>query len=113
MANVEPQIYLGWFSFLAATTPAPSQGIFIPLGSLPGLTAAEADPYTGDVRKIMYELNRIVFARFTALDPEGRPTKFTITRATPSGVNATTIRQSYITSFDLAIDNVDVAPEIN
>lgn len=111
MANIEPQVYLGGFALLVATTPAPSQGIFIPLASLPGLTAAEADPYSGDVRKIMYELNRTLFARFNAFAPGDKPTKFTITRATPVGVNATTIRQGYTTSFDLAIDNVDVAAE--
>ncbi len=59
----------------------------------------------------MYEINKAVFSRLSQIAAADKPTKFNITRATPVGVNATTIRQSYTTSFDLAIDDVDVAAE--
>ncbi len=111
MATLRPEDYLGGFQLLAATTPAPAQGIFIPLTSLPGLTVEEADPYNGDVRKLMYEINRAVFATLSNFDPANRPTRFNITRATPTGINGTTIRQTYTTSFDLNITGVDVTPE--
>lgn len=111
MAITAPEMYLSGFSLLSADAPAPSQGIFIPLATFSGLTAAEADPINGDIRKIVYEFNRLIFAFISDPEVANKPTKFNITRATPVGVNGTTIRQSYTTSFDLAINDVDVAAE--
>lgn len=112
MVNVQPGTYLNGFSHLSAGAPAPSQGIFIPLATFPNLTGADIDPINGDIRKLMYDLNRSIFNSLNSFeDPGQKPLKFNITRATPVGVNATTIRQSYTTSFDLAITDVDVAAE--
>lgn len=111
MPDVSPVNYLSGFELLAANTPTPAPGIFIPLTAFPSLTAEEVDPYNGDVRKLMYEINRRIFTALSNSDPANRPTKFNITRATPTGINATTIRQTYTTSFDLNISDVDVASE--
>lgn len=113
MPNIAPLTYLSNIQFLAVNSPAPSEGIFIPLGALPGLTADECDPYNGDVRKLMYELNRAMFAALNGLEPENQPARFDMTRGTPVGINPTTVRQSYTTTFDLDITGVDVAAEAN
>lgn len=111
MANIAPNVYIGGFQLLEAGNSSSAPGIFFPLSSLPSLNAGEVDGMNGDIRKVLYEINRAIFTAFTAMDAANKPTKFSITRATPTGVNPTTVRQSYTTSFDLAINDVDVAPE--
>lgn len=111
MATLTPTHYLMGFQLLAADAPAPSQGMFIPLANYPKLTAQEADPFVGDIRKIMYEINRLLFEQLSVMESAAKPTKFNITRANPVGVSGTTIRQSYTITFDLDITGVDVAFE--
>lgn len=112
MANVVPTQLIPGIDLLAASAPAPSQGLFIPLASLPGLTAIEADETTGDARKVVYELSRALFANYTALALASRPGKLTIVRGTPTGVDSTTVRQSFTFSIDLDISASDVTPEV-
>lgn len=112
MPSVLPPQLLPGADLLAAAAPAPSQGLFIPLTALPGLTAAEADEATGDGRKVVYELARALFTNFTALATASRPTKLSITRGTPTGIDSTTVRQSFTFSIDLDISASDVTPEV-
>lgn len=44
------------FADLSVETVDTVQGIFIPLASIPGLTAAEANPTTGDGREVLRAL---------------------------------------------------------
>jgi len=112
MAAVIPtQLYTG-FDLLAATDPAPSQGIFIPLASLTGLSAAEADPATGSGTKLLHALIRIAQQKHEALSTEARSTRMTIRRANPtSGGASNLINTGYTVEFKLDISSVDVADE--
>lgn len=112
MPNVSPSQLIPNIDLLAASAPAPSQGLFIPLASLPGLTALEADEATGDGRKLVYEFARAVFANYTALPTASRPAKLSIVRGTPAGVDSTTVRQSFTFAIDLDISGSDVTPEV-
>lgn len=112
MPTVVPTQLISNIELLAATDPAPAQGLFIPLASLPGLTAVEADETTGDGRKVVYELARALFANYTALATASRPTKLSIVRGTPTGVDSTTVRQSFTFAIDLDISASDVTPEV-
>ena len=112
MPAVAPTALIQNYVFLAATTAAPSDGLFIPLASLTGLTSAEANASTGDGRKVVFEILKEVLEQYTALATASRPNKLTITRAVPTGVDAASIRQSYTFSFDLDIAIADLAAEV-
>lgn len=111
MPAITPTQILPGYDLLAAGEAAPSQGVFIPLATLANLTAAEGDAAAGDGRKVVFEICRAAFATFSAMDAANRPTRFTITRATPTGVDASRVRQGYTLTFDLDVSNADVAPE--
>jgi hypothetical protein len=108
MAAPVPGDLIPNFALLANGASAPAQGIFIPLASLSGLSAAEANETTGDGRKVLFEIAKAAQTAFAAITPA--PSGLAVTRSTPTGVNATTIRQSYTMQFDLTIADVDVAP---
>ena len=111
MASITPVALFPGCELLAATDPAPSQGIFIPLSALSGLTAAEANETTGDGRKVAFELSRTMFSSINAIAAASRPTRFSVARGTPAGVDATTVRQTYTLTFDLDVSVSDVAAE--
>jgi hypothetical protein len=85
--------------------------ITIPLTALTGLTAGEADPDTGDGRKVAYEITRAIVEKVTALPTADRPNRMTVTTGTLQGISATVARRGYTLSYDLDITGSDVAPE--
>ncbi|GAB4465529.1 MAG: hypothetical protein OHK0037_20380 [Elainellaceae cyanobacterium] len=99
------------YQYLSAAEAAPSAGLFIPLNSLPGLTADEADETTGDGRKVAFELSRAMFTNYNALTTAQRPSRFTITRGIPAGIDQTTVRQTYTLTFDIDFSGSDMAAE--
>ncbi|MGG6293799.1 hypothetical protein ACQ4M4_05185 [Leptolyngbya sp. AN02str] len=111
MPAIQPTDLFPGYDLLDATDPAPSQGIFIPLADLSGLTAAEADAATGDGRKVAYEVLRKVESSFTAIPTADRPTRMNVTLGTPTGVNANIVRRSYTLTFDVSIGATDMADE--
>ncbi len=106
-----PTVLLSGYELLAATDPAPAQGIFIPLATLTGLTAAEADEETGDGRKVAFELCRALQTSFAAIPLANRPTRMNAAKGTPAGVDANTVSQSYTFTYQLGISGSDVADE--
>lgn len=104
-----PTAFISGYELLASGDTAPSQGLFIPLTSLPALTAAEANEVTGDGRKICYELIREILSQYTAMSV--KPARMAITVGTPTGINASTVRRSYTLAFDLDVSDADVAAE--
>lgn len=111
MPAILPSAILPNYQYLAAGAATPSAGVFIPLASLPGLTAAEADAATGDGRKVAFELSRAIFSNFNALPTANRPNRFTITRGVPSGLDQTTVRQTFTLTFDIDFSGSDMANE--
>jgi hypothetical protein len=111
MAPVTPGNLYEGYQLLGAAEAAPAVGIFIPLASMPDLSAAEADEATGDGRKVAFALTKEVFECVSALADNARPSKMTLARSIPTGLNNTTVRQGYTLNFDLDITGVDVSPE--
>lgn len=64
--SIVPTDYLAGYAYLANGATAPAAGIFIPLTTLTGLDAAEADAATGDVRKIMAEIIDAFYTSYAA-----------------------------------------------
>jgi hypothetical protein len=103
MANIRPNQLFPAIQNIGATATSVSNGIFIPLAALPGLTAAEADPTTGDGR----ELSRVLIEQITTaignLTAAEKPTKMTATRANPTGTGSNLITQSYTQTFQVTL----------
>ena len=97
---------------LAAGAATPSQGLFVPLASFEGLTAVEAATDSGDGRKVLFALLKETQEQIAAMPDGSRPTKMTINRGTPAGVNVTTVRQSITINFDLDTTPIDLSPEV-
>lgn len=109
--SILPTAILPNYAYLDSGETAPAAGIFVPLASLPGLTAAEANATTGDGRKVAFELCRAMFSNLEALPAANRPARFTITRGIPAGIDQTIVRQTYTLSFDIDFSGADVANE--
>lgn len=81
MANILPTV-----PFPGLTSTGTS--ITIPLTALAGLTAAEADPATGDGRKVVEALVRAASSNILALDAANRPVSLTIVVPNATGAGA-------------------------
>ena len=97
--------------FFFPTATADGGVVSLPIGDLPGLTAAEADAAAGDGRKVCFGLLQAMEQRYAAAPAASRPAGMTIAKGTPTGVNATTIRQTFTVTFDLDITASDLAAE--
>lgn len=80
--------------------------ITIPLAALSGLTVAEANAATGNGMEVLRQIIENAQTRVTALTPESKPARSTLTKAQPqiavgTGIPAGTLRQSYTATFDL------------
>lgn len=93
-----------------------NNSITIPIADLPGLTAAEADPATGNAMEVLRTIIERAQVQLAALTPETRPTRSTLTKAQPSialgvGIAPGTLRQSYTATFDLTPTGLEPAAE--
>ncbi len=90
----------------------------IPIAVLTGLTAAEADPTTGNAMEVLRQLVDHANNQVVSLAPAARPTKATIAKQNPSiasGINVSpgTLRQAYTLTFDLQPTALELAAEPN
>lgn len=111
MANILPTVIFPGYEQVAAGGTVTAESIVIPIADLPSLTAAEANAATGDGRKVAYGLSQAIFDKVTALDPAARPNAMSVARGTPTGVNASTVQQSFTQTYQLDVTGVDVAAE--
>src|SRR5690606_12798565 len=79
--------------------------------AVPELTDAEADPTTGDVRKLFYALCEMMYQARNAIAPEDLPVQMQIFRT--SSVNDVTgeITRTYTLQFVTEATGVEVADE--
>jgi hypothetical protein len=86
-----------------------SSGHTTPL--LAEVTEAEADPTTGDWRKIIFGLIEMIYQKFIALAEADKPNKVNLTRS--SSINETTgeITRFYTFTFKVAPSGIEVNAE--
>jgi hypothetical protein len=72
------------------------------------ITAAEADPLTGDYRKVLYGIFNNLFGKYDAIPAASRPVEMALTRSTTE-VNSVLTR-NYSARFNLD-GTFEVAPE--
>ena len=97
-------------TLLGTNYTADSTTLTVTIADFPQLTSAEADPSTGDVRKILFAMLDKIAVAFEALPAADKPGKMTIQKATGS-FNGSAARVSYNFSFDLAVGSLEVAAE--
>lgn len=85
--------------------------LVIPLAALDGLSTTEANPTTGDGRKVAFELVKAIVNRYTGLSPTSRPTRMSVASVPPIGMTATIARRSYTLNFDVDVSQTDIADE--
>lgn len=103
------------YAFLTATTPAPSDGIFIPRPELNERSEIEVppeklDPATGDIRVLIYAFIDAINTIYSGATPENKLVDLTITKrvTVPTG-NA---GQSKLRStFTLTCDTISPSRE--
>jgi hypothetical protein len=96
---------------MAAITPlqlfsgynATATDITIPIASLIGLTAAEADETTGDGREVARAIIETITASYLALPVANRPARMSATKANPQGTGVDQVNQVYGFTFSLSI----------
>lgn len=101
MAAILPTALFPGFEYVTAAGTVTADSIVIPLASLPGLTAAEADPTTGDGREVARQLDLAIHEAYAGLDVELRPTAMTSTLgigALSNGDRRITVTKTYLLS---------------
>ena len=111
MAAILPSALFPGYEYVAAAGAVAADSLVIPLASLPGLTAGEADDATGDGRKVAYELARVIHTNIQGLAEAARPVQFLTSESTPTGQGPNEVRKSFTLTFDLNITDTDVASE--
>ena len=106
---------------MAAITPATlfpnmtSDGtnITIPITDLPGLTAAEVDPDTGNGAELLRILCETAHSKINMLDTANQPTQMRWSKPAPQGIGGNISRQDYTFGFNYTVDAtaVNIAPE--
>ena len=81
MANILPTVIFPGMEYKDAAAAVTANSIVIPITALAGLSAAEADPSTGDGRKVIEAIVRNAVQSITALSAANRPTYLTVSQS--------------------------------
>ena len=111
--NLNPTgIYPNYKYTADASSGLTGEGIFIPLTSVPELSATEADHSgggDGDYRKLLWGL--VSAAESHISDLEDKPAKMTVSKSALSFVDDDTAKRSHTFVFNYAVSDLDVEAE--
>ena len=107
-------------AFAAGSTPLPTDffagyafdgtNIIIPLASLSGLTAAEADAATGNGMEVVEKITTTAYQAIQGADAADRPVNMVVTQGDIDPQSSTTYRQdinlNFLKSLDVSSSNV-------
>ncbi|MEM8641661.1 MAG: hypothetical protein AAGG51_23010 [Cyanobacteria bacterium P01_G01_bin.54] len=82
------------YALLAAAEAAPEQGIFIPLSSLPTLTAAEAATADGDGREVVRAVIEAAYQSSAVIPDADKAINLTLTKSQPQGIGPDEYRET-------------------
>lgn len=102
--NLAPGHWLDGYS-------ADSNEITIPLAALPGLSSAEADASTGDIRKVARAIIAALHAAYIDEAEADRPTQMQLSRYTNVDENNNTTTRTYQARFNVAVAAEEVVDE--
>lgn len=83
----------------------------INLDDVPELTSVEANPATGDMRKIVFALEAALYDAMQAVDSADRPAKWTNNRQSSFNDTSGVISRTFVNQFSTTVSGVEVAAE--
>lgn len=119
MATVIPTSYLAGLRLVtsdgsgaasAASFASSTQYLCIPMSSLPELTETEANPSTGDIRKIIFAFEFAIYDAWTAIASADRPTTW-VSGLTSSISGSGSITRNFVHQIRTGISGEEVADE--
>lgn len=120
MATVTPTSYLAGLklvtsesdgSAVASAFANSTQYLCIPMSSLPELTGTEANPTTGDFRKIQFAIEAAVYDAYQAIPSADRPTKWLCNRSSSVSDASDIITRNFTNQFNTETSGEEVADE--
>ena len=109
--NLAPSHWLTGFELLAANGTATAQSIAIPLSALPGLSAAEANASTGDIRKVARAICAALHKAYIEEATADRPARMEISRNTSVDESTDSTTRIYQARFQVAVAEEEVVDE--
>jgi hypothetical protein len=89
-----------------------TQYLCIPMSSLPELTGTEANPSTGDFRKIMFAIEDAVYASYVAQQAlSTAPTKWVCARTSSINDSSDVVTRNFVNQFFTTTTGEEVASE--
>lgn len=88
-----------------------TQYLCIPMSSLPQLTGTEANPSTGDFRKIMFAIEDAVYDSYQAVASADRPTKWVNNRSSSISDSSDITTRNFTNQFSTEATGEEVAAE--
>lgn len=79
--------------------------------ALPEVTDAEADPTTGDIRKVLFGLMEAIFQAWNGVAAADRPTMMTIQKGSYANVETGRIETTFTARFTTVAAGYEVADE--
>ena len=104
MALVSPTAVFTGYTFASNT-------VSIPLSALPGLSSAEADASTGDIRAVLTAIIEQANVAITALSAGSKPTNFTIASTRSTTGSNIEVNWSVKGTFPLTVSSLNYPSE--
>ena len=98
-------------SALSASFANSTQYLCIPMSSLPELTAVEANPSSGDIRKIMFAFETAIYNAYNAIAVDNRPTRWTNSRSQSFSSDGLTITRNFNHQIVTGVSGEEVVNE--
>ena len=119
-ATVTPTSYLAGLKLVTSDGSGAAAGasfanstqyLCIPMSSLPELTAVEANPSTGDMRKIMFAIEDAIYTAYQAITSANRPTKWLNNRSSSVSDSSDIITRNFNNQFYTEVSGEEVDAE--
>lgn len=120
MATTTPTSYLAGLKLVTSNSdgsadPADfansTQYLCIPMSSLPELDGTEANPSSGDFRKIMFAIEDAVYNAYQAIASADRPAKWINTRSSSISDSTDITTRNFVNQFYTTATGEDVSNE--
>lgn len=88
-----------------------TQYLCIPMSSLPELTGTEANPTTGDIRKIMFAFETAIYDAYQAIPSVDRPSRWLNSRSQSFSSDGLTITRNFNHQITTGVSGEEVVAE--
>ena len=120
MATITPTSYLAGLKLVTSDGSGAAAGgslanaaqyLCIPLASLPDLDGTEANPSSGDIRKIMFAFETAIYNAYEAVAEADRPTRWISSRSQSFNSTGLTITRNFNHQITTSVSGEEVVAE--